>query len=675
MNRRPADRRGPICFSHGVRSGRRRSRPVWALRVLFVVLLVGGTALRWHDASADEAPAQSAANLPLVPAGGNAHPARHPSPTAVPPTATSSPKASATADPSATPTSSPSSIATRTSTPIPPTATATNTNTPVPPTATNTNTPVPLTATATSTPPPPTAAGTSTPPASSTITVDDSVQGTGPDQFNYAGAWGHCLPCSDGAQIGMYDLSNSWDATAGDYLTVAFTGTGIRLYAVERSRAGIGAVSIDGGAETLVDTYAATDQGNQLLWSSPPLPAGAHTLKLRVTGTKNPSSSDFYVTPDRVDILTTGAVATGTSTGTPVPATATATPPLASATATGTPQAGTQWINVTSNLANMPSQCGNLTMLSAVPNSSMLIAGVALDGLWASTNGGASWSQLGTGSGSDVITNRPSWITYDPLNAANFWESGIYNSNGVYRTVDGGNTFQHLGAVTHDDFISVDYADPNRQTLLVGGHEQSQSVWKSTDGGQTWANIGLNLPSGTGFSTDPLIISAQTYVVNTDTSWGGGSPGIYRTTDGGTTWTRVSSVDAWGPPLVAANGTVYWSSGGSLVKSTDQGVTWTLVGSGLTGQIHPIALPDGRLVSVAGTSLVSSADGGASWSALGPAMPYTPAGVVYSVARKAFFVWTWDCGSVVLPNAIERLDYDFGFPTATPTPTTSSTPI
>src|SRR4051812_45110383 len=85
------------------------------------------------------------------------------------------------------------------------------------------------------------------------------------------------------------------------------------------------------------------------------------------------------------------------------------------------------WTNVTSNLANMPSECGNLPWLSAEPNSDTVIAGIALHGLWASSNAGASWSHLGTGPGSDTITNRPSWISYDPANANIFYESGIYN--------------------------------------------------------------------------------------------------------------------------------------------------------------------------------------------------------------------------------------------------------
>src|SRR5579864_2417619 len=66
------------------------------------------------------------------------------------------------------------------------------------------------------------------------------------------------------------------------------------------------------------------------------------------------------------------------------------------------PLTAATWVNVTGNLANMASECGNLTMVSAVPNSNTIIAGVALDGLWANTTG-TTWSQMGTGAGSDSI--------------------------------------------------------------------------------------------------------------------------------------------------------------------------------------------------------------------------------------------------------------------------------
>jgi mannan endo-1,4-beta-mannosidase len=100
----------------------------------------------------------------------------------------------------------------------------------------------------------------------------------------------------------MYNNSNSWDATTNDFATVAFNGTQIKLYAVKDTQSGIGAFSIDAGAETNVDLYSATRVGNQLVWTSPVLPAGNHTFKLRVTGTKNASSTNSFVVVDRVDI-------------------------------------------------------------------------------------------------------------------------------------------------------------------------------------------------------------------------------------------------------------------------------------------------------------------------------------------------------------------------------------
>ena len=111
-----------------------------------------------------------------------------------------------------------------------------------------------------------------------------------------------------------------------------------------------------------------------------------------------------------------------------------------------------QWVNVTGNLAEMPSECGNLCLLSVVPGQDRIIAGIAKKGLWQTTDGGASWTPLGQGAGSDAIVNRPSRILYDPTDANIFWESGIYNSFGIYRTKDGGQTFQHLGSAKHNDF-------------------------------------------------------------------------------------------------------------------------------------------------------------------------------------------------------------------------------
>jgi sucrose-6-phosphate hydrolase SacC (GH32 family) len=131
-----------------------------------------------------------------------------------------------------------------------------------------------------------------------TATLDDEAYGTQQNQFNYSGSgWLH------GACTDCYNSTNSWDNTSNQYVTVTFTGTQIALYGVKDPKHGIGAVSIDGGTETNIDFYAATRAGNQLLWTSPKVPKGPHTFKLRVTGTKNASSSGTWVVPDHVDII------------------------------------------------------------------------------------------------------------------------------------------------------------------------------------------------------------------------------------------------------------------------------------------------------------------------------------------------------------------------------------
>src|SRR4051812_41459592 len=109
-----------------------------------------------------------------------------------------------------------------------------------------------------------------------------------------------------------------------------------------------------------------------------------------------------------------------------------------------------QWVDVTGNLAGMPSECGNLSLMSVVPGQDKIIAGVAKRGLWQTTNGGGTWTALGQDARSTPIVNRPSWIVYDPTNANVFWESGIYNSFGIYHISDAGRVFRSLGNAKHN---------------------------------------------------------------------------------------------------------------------------------------------------------------------------------------------------------------------------------
>lgn len=322
------------------------------------------------------------------------------------------------------------------------------------------------------------------------------------------------------------------------------------------------------------------------------------------------------------------------------------------------------WVNVTANLANISSECGNMAYVSAKPDEDQLIAGIALKGLWSSRDNGASWQSLGAGAGSATITNVTSSIVYDPnpSNTMRYWESGIYNGGGVYGTLDDGVTFTQLGSAYHIDQVSIDFSDPARQTLLAGGHESARTVYLSKDGGATWVSIGAGLPASA-FCVRPLVIDPQTYLVGCY----GGSTGIYRTTDSGSTWVQLTSSGGTAAPLVAASdGSIYWASanGGGLTRSTDQGAHWTdVAGSAVVASVHPIELPDGRVATLGAQYVLVSSDHGASWTPASSALPYSDAiGVTYSAQRKAFFIWHATCGQGQVPvpaDGIMRFDFDY----------------
>jgi hypothetical protein len=77
-----------------------------------------------------------------------------------------------------------------------------------------------------------------------------------------------------------------------------FNGTKVEWYTETASHLGIAAVSIDGGAETNVDLYSATTIQQVKVWESTTLTQDVHLVKVRVTGTKNGSSTGNYIGHD-----------------------------------------------------------------------------------------------------------------------------------------------------------------------------------------------------------------------------------------------------------------------------------------------------------------------------------------------------------------------------------------
>ena len=321
------------------------------------------------------------------------------------------------------------------------------------------------------------------------------------------------------------------------------------------------------------------------------------------------------------------------------------------------------WTNVTSNLGEETgtSTCGRVTLVHA-KSDNLVLAGLSESGLWGTTDNGESWQLLGQGEGSEVLSGLPRSITTDPENPNTFWLATIYGDKGVWRTDDNGDTFQAQGDVRHNDLISLDFADADRNVLLAGGHEARTTVWRSADAGKTWDNVGLNLPTDSRASSYPLVLGPDLHLLGA-AGYGEGISGIFRTEDGGQTWERVSKTGGFGKPLVAADGALLWpSDDGSVVRSVDAGLTWeeVLPRDTTIGYQALLQLPDQRfaiLTHYEGIKIVST-----DFSEIVQVterVPFETNGFTYSEATRAFFVWSRDCSNNEPDDAIMRADFDY----------------
>src|SRR5206468_925746 len=106
-------------------------------------------------------------------------------------------------------------------------------------------------------------------------------------RVSYFGPWSSDDKCGVQCYRGDQHRASFPYATA----TFHFTGTQIALLGARTPDSGIAALSVDGGPETMVDLYAKPLTGQVPNYVSPVLKSGRHTLRVRVTGQKNPAST------------------------------------------------------------------------------------------------------------------------------------------------------------------------------------------------------------------------------------------------------------------------------------------------------------------------------------------------------------------------------------------------
>jgi photosystem II stability/assembly factor-like uncharacterized protein len=192
---------------------------------------------------------------------------------------------------------------------------------------------------------------------------------------------------------------------------------------------------------------------------------------------------------------------------------------------------------------------------------------------------------------------------------------------GVWKTVNNGTTFeaqlQTQGLMSIGD-VAISQSNPDLVWVGTGESNNRQStswgdgVYKSTDGGKTYTNVGLR----TSRHINRIVVDPRAndtvFVAATGALFGaGGERGVYKTTDGGKTWKQVLKVDddtgANDLAMDPANSQVLYAStyqrrrtaccmngggpGSGLWKSTDGGETWTGLKSGIPeGSLGRIAV-------------------------------------------------------------------------------------
>ena len=186
-------------------------------------------------------------------------------------------------------------------------------------------------------------------------------------------------------------------------------------------------------------------------------------------------------------------------------------------------------------------------------------------------------------------------------------------TGGIFRTRDNGITWEPVferEAVHSVGDIAIFQPNPNIIWVGTGERANRQSVswgdgvYKSTDAGKTWTNVGLKTSRCTSAASSCTRRTRTiAYVAAQGSVWGpGGERGLYRTLDGGKTWARTLHVDDdtgvtdvamdWRDPNIlyaasyqrrrSAFGFNGGGPGSALWKSTDAGATWTkLTGNGL----------------------------------------------------------------------------------------------
>ncbi len=301
-------------------------------------------------------------------------------------------------------------------------------------------------------------------------------------------------------------------------------------------------------------------------------------------------------------------------------------------------------------------------------------AGGASGGIWESTNGGASWKELGDGLpslaiGAIAVDPQNDKIIYAGTGEANIAYHSLYGL-GLYKSTNRGRTWQVIGQEVFAGraFARIEVSPHDSRVIYVAvgraggtftGQEGARNhpnrndpmgIYRSLDAGQTWERVrgGLRKTSASDVRIDPSDPN-RIYAAYGD-AYGRINNGIYRTTDGGSSWTKLAlpfDGPSHGRPVLAiapsdprrvyallvrpssrATGGGFFPPGSStlaLLRSNNRGDSWQVINPGnfQAGQgnyntaiaVHPTN-PD--VILLGGVAMLRSTDGGATFADITP---------------------------------------------------------
>ncbi|HEY7575264.1 MAG TPA: glycosyl hydrolase, partial [Thermoanaerobaculia bacterium] len=176
------------------------------------------------------------------------------------------------------------------------------------------------------------------------------------------------------------------------------------------------------------------------------------------------------------------------------------------------------------------------------------------DGVYKSTDGGKTWANVGLADTRQICRLRVHPGNPDLVYVAalgHVW--GPNADRGIFRSKDGGKTWQKVLFVSENTGASDLVMDPSNPRILYAGFWQVRrkpwelasggpegGLWKTTDGGDTWKKLAGGLPGGVvgkiGVAISPARPDRVWALVESKEKGG-----VYRTDDSGETWTRVNS--------------------------------------------------------------------------------------------------------------------------------------